>query len=84
MYLLVFCLFSNRSIDQVRQVVLRGRVTSFSSNLRPLIAFLYTVPTVLNGVRKQTAEPRSANFCKHIHVDKVCSPANFHQNRQRP
>ena len=33
---------------------------------------------------EQTSRPSSANFCTHLHLDKVPSPANFHQNRQRP
>ena len=33
--------------------------------------------------REQTAEPRSANCCTHIHVDKIPAPANFHPNSQR-
>ena len=34
--------------------------------------------------REGTAEPRSINFGKRRHVDKVSLNANFHPNRQRP
>ena len=33
---------------------------------------------------KQPAGPRNANFCIHMNVDKLPSPANFHSNPQRP
>ena len=33
---------------------------------------------------EQTAGPRSANFCTHMHVDKVHSSANFYFYRRSP
>ena len=33
---------------------------------------------------EQTARPRSANLCAHIHVDKLPQPSNFCLNCQRP
>ena len=32
---------------------------------------------------EQTAKPISANFCTHMHVDRVHRPANIHPHRQR-
>ena len=32
----------------------------------------------------QTAGPRSANFCVHMRVDELHSPAKFNKNPQRP
>ena len=33
---------------------------------------------------RSSAEPKNTNFCKHLYVDKITSPANLRANRRRP
>ena len=58
-------------------VIQAGRVDVHSS-LRSSV----TKCTIM--YREQTAEHESANCCLRMHIDKVCSPADFHSNLQRP
>ena len=44
--------------------------------------FLYCRPTIPHC--EQTAGSESSNYCTHMHVDNVRSPASFRPNRQRP
>ena len=52
---------------------------------QPWLALIITAQYIQNYAIKceQTTGPRRANFCKHTHIDKVRSSANFHQNPQR-
>ena len=56
-------------------VMLAGRV-----DVRTYVRLSVTKYTITYC--EQTAGPRSANFCEHMHVKKVRSPADFHSNRQ--
>ena len=58
-----------------------------SGTERAAFTFILTLAGMLPATVvycEQTAGPRSANFRSRMHVDKVSSPANFHQNPRRP
>ena len=50
-----------------------------SAYVRPFVRASFIKNTIM--FRKQTAEPRSANFCVLLHVDNIRWPINFHRNR---